>query len=120
MALEERDVKKYAYYLVPYNLGVISTGAAIEVMMYSRFDSAIQARLAQYFGVFSRWVSLLIWLVAAFIFLRIWICDVCWLFFARKESFERWLKELEDEHNPVLDHTWLMRMFYLLRRELGG
>jgi hypothetical protein len=94
VALEERDVKKYAYYLLPYNLGVICTGVAIELMMYAQFGSAVRSRMASYFGNCSGWFSALAWFIAAVIFLRIWIYDLCWLLFASKKRFQQWLEEL--------------------------
>ena len=41
VGLDEHDVRKYAYYSLPYNLGVIFAGAAIELLMYARFGAKI-------------------------------------------------------------------------------
>jgi len=119
VALDERDVKKWAYYLLPYNLGVIGTGFAIGIMMYVRFDSKIRGLLAPRLGTCSHWVSLLGWFIVAVIFLWTWIYDTCWLLLASKKRFEEWLEELEDKRDPEPDHGYLMKGFYGIRKLHG-
>jgi hypothetical protein len=118
VALEERDVKKYAYYMLPYNLGVILGGAAIEILIYSRFDGKLQGWVSPYAGGCSRWVSLICWLLVAVVLMWTWIHDVYWLFASGRKDYEVWLEELEDKHNPQQDHSRLMKMFYGLRGAL--
>jgi hypothetical protein len=120
VALEERDVKKYAYYLLSYNLGVICTGVAIELMLYDRYGFDLRWRLNSYLGSCSGWISRLLWVFVAFAFLRIWICDFCWLFLANRRDFDHWLGELDDKHDPAEDRTPLMRAFYSVRERFHG
>jgi hypothetical protein len=120
VALDERDVHKYAYYMLPYNLGVICGGIAIEILMYARFGAKIHGRLAPYFGSCSRWVSLLLWLIAAVVFMATWICDTYWLLFCNREDFDAWLEELQDKRSPETDPSYSMRLFYGVRKLFHG
>jgi len=52
-------------YMLPYNLGVICGWAAIEVLIYARYGAKIQGRLTSCFGICSRWLSLLLWLIVS-------------------------------------------------------
>ncbi len=115
VALDERDVRKYAYYLLPYNLGVICGGVAVELMMYTRFDDRVHGWLAPWFGVCSRWISVLLWLAAAVTFMWTWIRDARWLFFCKQKDFEAWLEELEDKRSSEPDHGCFMKLFYRVR-----
>jgi hypothetical protein len=120
VALDEHDVKKYAYYMLPYNLGVICGGVAIELLTYARFDAKVQVWLTPRFGVCSRWISLLGWLIAGVIFMWTWIGDVWWMFFCKQQDFDMWLEELEDKHSPKHDHGRLMKLFYSMREQFHG
>lgn len=115
VALEERDVKKYAYYMLPYNLGVIVGGAAIEILVYLRFDSKLRGWVSPYSGGCSRWLLPLWWLLVAVVLMRTWICDVWWLFASGRTEYEVWLEELEDKRNPREEHSHLMKLFYGVR-----
>jgi hypothetical protein len=115
VALEERDVRKYAYYMLPYNLGVILGGGAIEILIYSRFDSKLRGWLFPYFGSCSCWVSLLLWLFVAAVLMWTWIHDVWWLFATGRKDYEVWLEELEDKHSSGEDHSRFMKLFYGVR-----
>ena len=120
VALEERDVKKYAHYMLPYNLGVICAGAAIELVTYARFDAKIQGRLAPHLGIYAAWWLLSGWLIVAAIFLWTWIRDVYWLFFCKQEVFDEWLEELKDKRTPEPEHGFLMQLFYDVRKPFHG
>ena len=54
VALDERDVHKYAYYMLPYNLGVISGGIAIEILAHARFDATVESWLTPHFDSCAR------------------------------------------------------------------
>jgi hypothetical protein len=114
-AVEERDVKKYAYYMLPYNLGVILGGAAIEVLIYSRFDGKLRGWVSSYFGSSSCWASFICWVLVAVVLMWTWIRDTWWLFASDRREYQVWLQELEDKHNPGEDHSRLMKLFYGVR-----
>jgi hypothetical protein len=120
VALEERDVRKYAYYMLPYNVGVILGGGAILILTYSRFDARLRAYLSPHLGPCSIWVAVLGWLLAAVVLMWTWIHDVWWLFARSQKDFDDWLEELEDKKSPGPDHSCLMKLFYAVRRVLHG
>jgi hypothetical protein len=120
VALDERDVRKYAYYMLPYNLGVICGGVAIESLMYARFSAKIEGRLTPYFGICSRWLSLLLWFIVAMVFMSTWIRDTYWLLFCKREDFDRWLEELQDKRHPEPEPGYLMKLFYSVRKRFHG
>jgi len=72
-------------------------------MMYARFDAKIQGRMRSCFGNSSGWVSLLIWSVVGVFLLWTWIYDFFWLFCCKRDKFEEYLKELQDELEPKPD-----------------
>jgi hypothetical protein len=115
VALDERDIKKYAYYLLPYNLGVICGGVAVELITYLRFGNTVHVRLVPCFGVYSSWISGLLWLGTPVIFMWIWIHDAYWLVSCKQHDFDAWLEELEDKRSTKPDHTPLMKLFYWVR-----
>jgi hypothetical protein len=106
--------------MLPYNLGVILGGGAIEILIYSRFDSKLRGLLLPYFGSCSYWVSLLLWLFVAVVLMWTWIHDVWWLFATGRKDYQIWLEELEDKHNPGEDHSRFMKLFYRVRGALHG
>lgn len=116
VALDEHDVRKYAYYMLPYNLGVISAGVAVEFVTYVRFGSKVRDWMALHLGVCSGWV----WFLAAIIFMWTWLRDSCWLLGASKKDYDEWLEELEDKRSPAPEPGHLMNGFYRLRRILHG
>jgi len=120
VALDEHDVKKYVYYLLPYNLGVVCGGVAIEILTYVRFGHKVLGWLAPRLGTCSYWVSLLVWLIAAVVFMWTWIHDAFWLLFCGQAAFDTWLEELEDKRSPMRDHGLLMKLFYFMRRVFRG
>ncbi len=115
-ALDERDVKKYVYYMLLYNLGVILLGVAIELLAYAHFNPWVLARLPSWFSPVVAWV----WLVLPAFFLWTWIKDSKALLCASKEDFDAWLRELEDEQKAVPEHSVFMRTFYNIRKRLHG
>jgi len=120
VALDERDVRKYAYYMLPYNLGVICGGVAIEVLMYARFGAKIEGRLTLHFGISSRWLSLVLWFLVGIIFMSTWIRDTCWLFLCKRANFDAWLEELQDKRHPEPEPGRFMRLFYRVRKLFHG
>ena len=119
-AYDEKDVRKYVYYLLLYNLGVIFIGSAIAVVVAAHFLQHL-GRFVQPLLWFLNERSLLI-LVAAVYFLGFvvlqghWIEDVRWLLFSSSEEFVRYLKELTDEVEPEAAPTRFMKLFYRCRK----
>jgi len=115
-ALDERDVAKYAYYMLPYNCGVIFLGVAIELLAYVRFNPWLLLHVPSRLS----FVAVGVWFVLPVLFLWTWLKDSVTLFRAGNEEFESWLKELQDEQEAAPDHSIFMRTFYNVRKRIHG
>jgi len=114
-AYDEKDVRKYVYYLLLYNLGVISLGFALALFVGVHFLEHL-ARFGRPVFCFlsERAVDTLVCVVYFLAFVGLqwhWIDDVRWLLFSSDTGFAQYLKELTDEAVPESDPTCLMRMF---------
>jgi hypothetical protein len=118
-AYEEKDVVKFVYYLLWYNIGVILIGGAIGLLIYAHFQEhfvnvagsilwSIPPRILRHSieMVYFLSFSVLLWR---------WIHDSCWLLFASKQKFTEYLDELEDRGTPTPEHHRLMRLIFFHR-----
>jgi hypothetical protein len=119
-AYDEKDVLKFVYYLVWYNVGVLSIGVAIAALVIDHFNCKILRHTTAFvcqlsptvvrFSVYGCYS-----LVFVIVFWN-WIHDGWWLIFgATKSEFADYLKELNDEQDPEPDHGCVMRMVFRKR-----
>lgn len=100
-ALDEKDVKKYIYYMFWYNLGVIFLGLSIATAVYVYF-----------FAKASWYVVIGYFMAFCFVFLHRWFKDSYWLLRKRKADFLEYFDELEDRVKPEPETPIFMRCFY--------
>lgn len=108
-ALDEKDVKKYVYYMLWYNLGVILIGFSLSIEIYSHFVQSIMIFLSPY-G--TRWEIRIAFFIVSSILLSHWIYDTWWLLSKKGEEFNAYFDELEDKMAPKSDPSYLMKKFY--------
>jgi hypothetical protein len=120
-AYEEKDVRKYVYYLLSYNLGVIFIGFAIAILVGVHF--------VEHLGNILTWTSLgalsqraaeisailALFVIDIFVLQWNWLCDAWWLCRSSDADFRGYLQELEDEVEPRAAPTRLMKLFYKRR-----
>jgi len=113
-ALDEKDVKKYVYYMIWYNFGVVLIGASITIIIYAHFADRISCFISRFLPIFgaSIWPVIITFLIVFIILLSHWLQDIRWLLFARKVEFSKYLDELEDRVEPESDPSCLMKLFY--------
>jgi Gpi18-like mannosyltransferase len=115
-AYDEKDVVKFVYYLLWYNLGVILIGLAIAALVFAHFEEHFLRFIGSSLPSISPHVTLLLlpFIYGGFFFLLLWqwIRDAVWLLFASKVGFQSYLKELNDEEVPELHRRWLMRRIF--------
>jgi hypothetical protein len=110
-ACDEKDVIKYVYYLLWYNVGVILLGIAIGLFLLQRFK--------HHLAVFPRGLLLITYLAYAAVFVALlwsWIRDSYWILCTDSAAFQDYLKELSDGKKPERDHRCVMR--FVFRRRL--
>jgi hypothetical protein len=118
-AYEEKDVRKYVYYLLLYNTGVYFLGAAIATLVGAHFlEHFANVVLAIFCRLSQGWAESIVFILyfIAFVVLQLhWIQDIYWLLCSSDADFGRYLKELKDEVEPESDPTCLMKLFYKRR-----
>jgi hypothetical protein len=103
-AYEEKDVLKYVYYLLWYNIGVLLIALAIELYVFERFE------LFKHF-----WTGFIAFVILFVVLLQRWICDAVWLPFGDNEKFQDYLKELKDEEKPKWERGCVMSIMFCKR-----
>jgi hypothetical protein len=117
-ALDERDAKKYVYYMIWYNAGVILTGVSISLIIYTHFSCKLSIYLWQHLPLIgylfakSELPIIVSFIVSTSILLIHWIDDLRWLLFVKNSSMIQYLNELEDKSEPVSDPSMLMKIYY--------
>jgi hypothetical protein len=120
-AYEENDVKKFVYYLVWYNFGVILIGCAVVLFIFAQFELDFWKFATAYLNCLSNALAeCLLDLVAygglVFGLFWTWIRDVSWLLWRADENeFNDYLRELCDEQAPKREHRCLMRLVFKKR-----
>jgi len=118
-AYEERDVLKFVYYMLWYNVGVILIATAIEILTLSHFGSHILSRVGSSLScVPPNILQILIWMgygVFWFVLLWRWLYDSYFLLCASPQKFKNLLNELDDKSPPEFDRHWLMRQVFRRR-----
>jgi hypothetical protein len=116
-AYDEKDLLKYVYFLLWYNLGVILIGGAIGALLYFEFKCHYLNFLESNLHA-SPWLShALLYCgfgVAFFVCFWRWIRDFWWLLFREKSKFDEYLRELKDEDGDSLrdEHGIVMRLVF--------
>jgi hypothetical protein len=105
-AYDEKDVRKYVYYLLWYNVGVIFLGFGIAAIAW---DHCIRGLVCSLSPV-CRWTAWVAYMLAVFVFLARWLKDLGFLLSPNRSRFAEYLKELEDEVSPEPDHPFLMKL----------
>ena len=113
-ALDENDVRKYIYYLLWYNAGVILTGFSIAIIVYAHFNSWLSCYLYQLIPALylTQWPMIAIFSTLTVIALFHWMNDFYWFISGDKTEIETYIDELEDRVKPELIRTWLMKKYY--------
>jgi hypothetical protein len=118
-AFDERDVLKFVYYLLWYNLGVILVGAAIGILVLSHFDPYFLRWVGSIFWCVSpitlRWCVWLGYAVIWLVLLWRWVHDACWLLFKNARKFQEYLDELDDKlprHDRRSRHRFMRIVFW--------
>jgi hypothetical protein len=112
-AYDEKDVTKFVYYLLWYNVGVILLGNAIGLVILVHFYQRISAQ----WTVVPQW---LLWIILGAGYLAVfvlllwrWIDDATWLFWrASNAEFDKYCDELGDLRTPSFDRRFLMRRIF--------
>src|ERR1700733_15268879 len=111
-AYDEKDVLKFVYYLLWYNVGVVLIGISIGFFIYLHFDYHIVNYFGSLMGPFGRYASRVSVPVAYWLSLMVllwnWIRDVKWIIFSSAEEFRDYLKELNDGKTPEPERRWIM------------
>jgi hypothetical protein len=118
-AYEEKDLLKFVYYLLWYNVGVIIIGFAIGALVYYHFEDHLIRFVGSMFWrlpplVIRTSVFLIYSLLFGFLLWR-WIHDAWWLLFTSKQRFAEYLKELSEEEVPLFNRHRLMRLVFKRR-----
>ncbi len=116
---DEKDVLKYVYYLLWYNVGVILIGSSIGLLIYAHF----RAHLLRFAGSFlwssppfvSQVLVAVIYVLIFVVLLWRWIADAFWLLREPREEFDLYLRELNDEVPPTPERHFLMRLIFRRR-----
>jgi hypothetical protein len=109
-ACEEKDVIKYVYYMLWYNVGVILIGIAIGLFLLQRFR--------HHFASFSYGLIFIIYLAYTGVFAALlwsWIRDSIWILWTDGAVFQDYLKELSDGKKPERSHGCVMRFVFRSR-----
>ncbi|MGO9266215.1 MAG: hypothetical protein ACLQBA_15280 [Candidatus Binataceae bacterium] len=117
---DEKDVRKYVYYMFWYNCGVISLGFALALLVGAHFvthiASFLHRSLLLCLPVSSiEHLTIGLFIIAFGFFLWNWIRDARWLIFGDEAEFQEYLEELRDERPPVPAPTRMMKLFYRIR-----
>ena len=122
-AYDEKDVTKFVYSMLWYNVGVILIGAAIGLLIFAHFLHDAIRFLNLAVPSLSRGGSLCAvlvpYLLLFWLLLRQWMCDSWWIVFGPEGEHEEYIDELEDRATPTKDRRWLMRLI-LFRWRLDG
>jgi len=112
-ALDENDVRKYVYYMIHYNAGVILTGVSVAIIIYAHFNRWLSCHLYQLFPSFYlTYVPLILFFAALTVALLFhWIKDFFWFFRTSTDKIEDYLDELEDKVKPEYDRSLLMGLY---------
>jgi len=103
-ALDENDVNKYVFFMIPYNIGVILLIFAIVYLIYYRYCSVIH--------VFGAWIVLPITFLFSF---YPWVWDLTFLL-CNKKDFKNYLDELEGLIEPNKDNReWFINKYLGLK-----
>ena len=118
-AYDEKDVLKFVYYLLWYNIGVIVIGGAIWILIFAQFEGYFLRFTDSLFPrldpIVYRMLVPLIFIASFIVFLWNWFRDACFIMCKSREGFSDYLKELNDEAEPRPDHHWLMRQIFRKR-----
>jgi hypothetical protein len=116
-ASDEKDVIKYLYYLLWYNVGVILLGVVLTLFAFERLQHFLTTRLRDCPGIqhFLGTFGLLIYLVVTLLLLWRWIYDAWYLRFANDGEFQSYVEELTDKRSPTPDHHFFMRCVFARR-----
>jgi hypothetical protein len=118
-AYDEKDVRKYVYYLLLYNTGVFFLGAAIATFVGAHFlEHLAKVVLAIFCRLSQGWAESIVFILYFLAFVALqwhWIQDIHWLWRSSDADFGQYLKELTDEVEPKPDPTCLMKLFYKRR-----
>jgi hypothetical protein len=98
-AIDEKDVYKYVYILIFYNLGVITLFGGLASIIHYKYQV-------------NGWLVLVITIILLY---RPWLRDICFLIF-RQQKFLVYLEELLGNQGPDKDHSILMRFFYWTKK----
>jgi hypothetical protein len=118
-AFDEWDALKYVYYLLWYNVSVILLGAAIALHTLTGFErSLINFASSEFICTDPAVITIFVKRVYAVIFLALlshWIRDVFFLLFKDTDTFNEYLKELNDNSAPELHRRLFMRLIFRRR-----
>jgi MFS family permease len=118
-AYDEKDVRKYVYYLLFYNLGVVFIGFALAIFVGAHFVEHLGHFLrTNVYTLSQRAAQNIIVAIYVPMFVALqwnWLRDAHWLCCSSDAEFHRYLQELEDEVQPQPDPTCLMKLFYRRR-----
>jgi hypothetical protein len=118
-AYDERDVLKYVYYLLWYNIGVLLIGAAMGALIFAHFSGHLLRFVGDGLWYLPPLVieSLITMVYIAFfvVLLWNWIRDARWILWTDEASFDAYLKELTDEADPEPNRHWLMKVVFKKR-----
>lgn len=107
-ALDEKDVKKYVYYMLWYNIAVILLGISMAILIYAHFFAALK----KYISPAHPWITYVIFILFFLVLFWKWFNDTWWLIRATNKKMTAFLDELEGKTEPKSNPSCLMRKFY--------
>lgn len=119
-AYEEKDVHKFVYYLLWYNVGVVCIGLGLAILVGAHFVTHIASvcqRVTPGLPLCRIEDFIVLLMIVVFVIcLWNWIRDAWWLTVCSKEEFTEYLQMLTDENpNPKPRPTLVMKVFYKVR-----
>jgi hypothetical protein len=121
-AMDERDVDKYVYYLLWYNVGVVLLIWSLAILIYGYFSLHFFAFCSRFISC--SWIepvtlSLSLGISYFILFLMVvpkdWLSDVWWIITQRQDGYSAYINELRDVSPPEPDPPRILRLISRLR-----